>query len=386
MAFFKPFALERFFARHEFSARYLLCSSDCESMPVRDLLALDETAMDRLLGLRLGYTETRGAPSLREAIAALYPGLEGVGPGAGKPGADGIFVHAGAEEGILNLCLAMLQPGDKVVVNWPCYQSLAEIPSSLGCEVIPWHLREIPSPGGGLRWTLDPDELPGLSGGKARLIVLNMPHNPTGAVLTLEEFEAVVAYARSTGAVLLVDEVYRRLERDPARLLPSVCEAYENGVALDVMSKHSGLAGLRIGWLASRRADLLEAVAQVKDYNSICSSGPSEVLAELAIRNLDRIVARNRDIVEHNLLLLDRFFAERSDFASWTPPEGSSVAFPRLADGSDAEALAERLVAEAGVLLLPGKYYQADPARFRIGFGRANMPEALGKLAAWLDR
>jgi aspartate/methionine/tyrosine aminotransferase len=396
MAFFKPFALERFFARHEFSARYLLCSSDCESLPVRDLLAMDEKATGRLLDLRLGYTETRGAPSLREAIAGLYPGLDAGKPGTGRPaaggavgagpGAEGIFVQAGAEEGILNLCLAMLQPGDRVVVNWPCYQSLAEIPSALGCEVVPWHLHEVPAPSGGLRWTLDPDELPGLSGGKAKLIILNMPHNPTGALLTRQEFDAVVAYARSTGAVLLVDEVYRRLERDPARLLPSVCEAYENGVALDVLSKHSGLAGLRIGWLASSRADLLDAVAQVKDYNSICSSGPSEVLAEIALRNLDRIVARNRDIVEHNLLLLDRFFAERGDFATWTPPEGSSVAFPRLTDGSDSELLAERLVAEAGVLLLPGKYYQADPARFRIGFGRANMPEALGKLAAWLDR
>jgi aspartate/methionine/tyrosine aminotransferase len=361
-------------------------------MPIRDLLALDGSATDRLLDLRLGYTETRGAPSLREAIASLYPGLGGAGSGSRRagagagPDANGVFVHAGAEEGILNLCLAMLQPGDRVVVNWPCYQSLAEIPSALGCEVVPWQLQEVPSPGGGLRWTLDPDQLPGLSGGKAKLIILNMPHNPTGAVLTRQEFDAVVAYARKTGAVLLVDEVYRRLERDPVRLLPSVCEAYENGVALDVLSKHSGLAGLRIGWLASRRSDLLDAVAQVKDYNSICSSGPSEVLAEIAVRNLDRIVARNRDIVEHNLLLLDRFFEERSDFATWTPPEGSSVAFPRLADGSDAEVLAERLVTEAGVLLLPGKYYQADPARFRIGFGRANMPEALGKLAAWLDR
>ena len=375
MAFFKPFALERFFAKHEFSARYLLCSSDCESMPVRDLLALDETATDRLLGLRLGYTETRGAPSLREAIAAHYPGL----------GPEGVFVQAGAEEGILNLCLAILKPGDRVVVNWPCYQSLAEIPSSLGCEVVPWRLRETPSPSGGLRWTLDPDELPNLSGGRAKLIVLNLPHNPTGALLNRQELDAVVAYARSTGAIVLVDEVYRRLERDPSRMLPSISVAYENGVALDVMSKHSGLAGLRIGWLATRRSDLLDAVAQVKDYNSICSSGPSEVLAELAIRNLDRIVARNRDIIEHNLLLLDRFFEERQDFATWTAPEGSSVAFPRLVDGSDAELLAERLVAEAGVLLLPGKYYQADPAHFRIGYGRANMPEALGKLAAWLD-
>lgn len=375
MAFFKPFALERFFAKHEFSAPYLLCSSDCESFPVRELLAMEPDAIDRLLDLRLGYTETRGSPSLRQALSGLYAGL----------GPAGVFVHAGAEEAILNLYLATLSPGDRVVVNHPCYQSLSEIPRALRCEVRPWQLRETSARAGLRRWALDPDELPALSGGKARMIVVNMPHNPTGALMTRDEFEALVSYARSTGAILLVDEVYRRLERDPARRLPSACEAYENGVALDVFSKHAGLAGLRIGWLASRRADILDAVAEVKDYNSICSSGPSEVLAELAARNLDRIVGRNRGIVRHNLELLETFFSERPGFARWCQPEGGSIAFPRLSDGSDSEALAERLVEEAGVLILPGSFYGYDPAHFRIGFGRATMPEALSRLAAWLD-
>lgn len=385
MGFFEPFALERFFARHEFSARYLLCSSDCESFPVRELLAMDEGSIDRLLDLRLGYTETRGAPSLREAVASQYAGL----------GADGVFIHAGAEEAILNLCMALLERGDRVVVNYPCYQSLAQIPRSLGCEVVPWELRpsggagaEGSSAGGsaGPRWILDPDELPRLSGGRARLIVLNAPHNPTGALPTRAEFEAVVAYARRTGAVLLVDEVYRRLERDQAARLPSVCEAYENGVALDVLSKHAGLAGLRIGWLASRRADILDAVAVVKDYNSICSSAPSELLAEIAVRNLENVAARNRGIVARNVALLESFFARRPGFASWIAPEGGSIAFPRLAGGADAEALADRLVAESGVLLLPGSLYGYDRSHFRIGFGRANLPEALAALETWLER
>jgi aspartate/methionine/tyrosine aminotransferase len=417
MAFFRPFALERFFSKHEFSARYMLCASDCESMPVGELLAMEPGASERLCAMRMGYTETRGAPSLRVAIASLY---------GNAIGEAGIFVHAGAEEAILNLCLAVLGKGDRVIVNTPCYQSLSEIPAALGCEVRPWPLHEVSCTGGSQksgspsvgspvagkpatqtqatqilaagvpasgdqsrpdrRWTLDPDELPGLAGGQARLIVLNMPHNPTGALLTTEEFNAVVAYARRTGALLLVDEVYRRLEHDPARQLPSVSEVYENGIALDVLSKHAGLPGLRIGWLASPRADILDAVAQIKDYNSICASGPSEFLAELAVRNLASIVERNRTIVQRNLALLQRFFVTHGDFAQWTPPEGGSIAFPRLCDGSDAELLADRLVAESGVLLLPGKYYDTDPARFRIGYGRANMPEVLSRLEAWLER
>lgn len=388
MNFFKPFALERFFAEHEFSARYLLCSSDCESFPVRELLAMERDSIDGLLDLRLGYTETRGAPELRMAIAAQYGGL-----GLGE-----VFVHAGAEEAILNLFLAELSPGDTVIVNSPCYQSLAEIPRALGCRVVPWELRRV-ADGGKERWALDPDELPRLAGepsptgGPAsgpgfvppKMIVLNAPHNPTGALPTREEFEAVVAYARRWGAVLLVDEVYRRLERDPARRLPAACEAYENGVSLDVLSKHAGLAGLRIGWLASRRRDILDRVAQVKDYNSICSSAPSELLAGIAVRNLERIAARNRGIAAKNLALLDAFFKERPGFASWTLPEGSSIGFPRLNCGADAEALAVKLVREAGVLLLPGAYYAYDPAFFRVGYGRANMPEALARLSRWLD-
>lgn len=375
MAFFKPFALERFFAKHEFSARYLMCSSDCESFPIREILAMEEGSDERLLDQRLGYTETRGAPSLRTAIAAHYAGLS----------ADGIIVHSGAEEAILNLCLAMLKPGDEVVVNAPCYQSLAEIPRALGCSVKSWNYREVVGADGSSRWFLDPAELPALSRGSAKMIILNAPHNPTGGLPTREEFEAMVAYARKTGAILFVDEVYRRMERDQAHRLPSVCDLYENGVALDVLSKHAGLAGLRIGWLASRRSDILDAVAVVKDYNSICPSAPSELLAEIAVRNLEAIAARNRGIVARNLALLEGFFQRRPDFARWTPPVAGSIAFPHLSDGSDSEALAEKLVAEAGVLLLPGAYYEYDRSYFRIGFGRANLPEALEKLESWLD-
>jgi len=204
--------------------------------------------------------------------------------------------------------------------------------------------------------------------------------------LTREEFDAVVNAARSVGAVVLVDEVYRRLEHDRGRRLPSIRDVYENGVALDVLSKHAGLAGLRIGWLASRRADILDAVAQVKDYNSICSSGPSEVLAETAVRNLEALTERNRGIVALNLELLKDFFSKRTDFACWTEPEGSSVAFPRMNSVDDSEKTALRLVREAGVLLLPGKYYDYDPCYFRIGYGRASMPETLRRLEEWLDQ
>ncbi len=392
MPFFKPFSLERFFDKHEFSAKYLLCSSDCESVATADILALEPGAQEKFLAQRLGYTETRGEPGLRKAIASLYAETGRKGQGSIPFGNENIIVHSGAEEAILNLYLAMLKPGDRVIVNFPCYQSLSEIPRALGCEVIPWPLQQVPKSGiknEGTRWTLDPAQLPRLAQDKAKLIVLNMPHNPSGALLTKSEFDAIVDYARKIGAIVLVDEVYRRLEHDPSRLLPSIAEAYENGVALDVLSKHAGLAGLRIGWLASRRTDILDSVAMIKDYNSICSSAPSEVLAGIAVRNLGKLVARNRTIIEGNMKLLRAFFSGYPDFAAWTEPEGGSIAFPCLAGGkggSDAETMAGRLVAESGVLLLPGKYYGYDESYFRLGYGRANMGEALSRLETWIKK
>ncbi|MDP3178056.1 MAG: aminotransferase class I/II-fold pyridoxal phosphate-dependent enzyme, partial [Spirochaetaceae bacterium] len=351
-----------------------------ESVSVRELLAMETGSEERLLSLKLGYTETRGAPELRANIAGLYEGL----------GAQSVFVYAGAEEAILNLCLATLSAGDHIVAAFPCYQSLAQIPRSLGCAVSPWSYR--PSAG---RWVLDLEELERLLRPATKMVVLNQPHNPTGALMRRDEFARVVELCRRSGALLLVDEVYRYLETDPARRLPAACDAYENGISLNVLSKSAGLAGLRIGWLATHRADILDAVAVVKDYNSICASGPSEVLAGIAVRNLSALVSRNRAIVESNLVLLRDFFARRSAFASWIEPEGGSIAFPRLTsrgadtpggeDTPDARAIALRLLADTGVLLLPGELYGYDRAHFRIGFGRADMPAALAALDDWLD-
>jgi aspartate/methionine/tyrosine aminotransferase len=371
MPFFKPFALERFFAEYEFEARYLLSSSDCETISTRELLALEEGAEERYLDLRLGYTEARGEPGLRADLAALYKGL----------GPDDILVHAGAEEAILCAFLALLSPGDRVVVNHPCYQSLSEIPRAIGCEVLPWSLREE-----GGRWAFDLEALASLLERGGRLVVLNAPHNPTGALPTPEEYGEIIRLCRRSGALLFSDEVYRGLEIDPARRLEPACEAYEDGISLGVMSKGPGLAGLRIGWLASRKSGLLESVSAQKDYGTICSSGPSEFLAGIAARSMDELVGRSRSIIAANLGILASFFERRPGFASWSPPEGGSIGFPSLSGGVDAEALARKLVAEAGVMLLPGSCYDYRRSSFRLGFGRANMPEALSALEEWLDR
>ncbi len=363
-----PFKLERFFARYEFNVRHVLCASDCETFSVRDLLALEPEAEARLLDLRLGYTESTGAPSLRQAIAGLYSTIE----------PDEVLVHSGAEEAIFAFMTAVLKPGDHIIVHSPCYQSLAEVARALGCQVSFWQADE--SQG----WGLDPQDLRRLIRPYTRVVVINVPHNPTGYLMPREVFDEIHRLTQKHGLILFSDEVYRELEYDPAQRLPAACDANPNAVSLGVMSKAYGLPGLRIGWVATHRQDLLQAMAVVKDYLTICNSAPSEVLAEVALRHREALLERNRAILSQNLEHLHQFFQRHSERLTWVPPRAGSVAFPRLLEG-DVEAFCEALVVKTGVLLAPGPLFDDPGNHFRLGLGRRNLPEALGLLDAFLE-
>jgi aspartate/methionine/tyrosine aminotransferase len=358
-----PFKLERFFARHEFHVDYLMCGSDCESWTVEEVLALEPAAEEALKRQRLGYTESAGAPSLRDAISRVYAGIAG----------DEILVHSGAEEAIFLFMHAVLQPGDHLVVHWPCYQSLFEVARSTGCDVTRWEARAENG------WRLDLDELEHLLRPSTRVIVVNTPHNPTGYLMPAADYRDLVALAERRGIIVFSDEVYRELEHDPADRLPAACEIDANAVSLGVMSKAYGLAGLRIGWVATRNAAVRERMASLKDYTTICSSAPSEFLAELAIRHRQRLVERNLGIIRRNLALLDRFFAAHAGRVAWVRPHAGPIAFPRI-EGEEVEAFCDRVRARASVLLLPGTMYDHPGNHFRLGFARRNMPEGLARL------
>jgi aspartate/methionine/tyrosine aminotransferase len=152
------------------------------------------------------------------------------------------------------------------------------------------------------------------------------------------------------------------------------------------MSKSFAMAGLRIGWLATRDRDLLARCAAFKDYTTICSAAPSEILALIGLRARDRVLPRSRRIVTDNLVLLDDFFRRRRTSFSWVSPRGGSVAFPRFLGDGSVDDFAARLVEAEGVLLLPGSQFGHPGNHFRIGFGREDLPEALGRLEAFLDR
>ena len=363
------FALERFFARWEFAVRHLLCASDVEGYPMAELVALaDPEARSLWESLRLGYTESTGHPLLRAEIASLYDDLD----------ADDVLVFAGAEEAIFCLSNVLLGPGDHAVVTWPGYQSLFEVGRAAGAEISLHELREDDG------WDLDPERLIAAVRPETRLVVVNAPHNPTGMLPTHDQWTRLTGELAERGIHLLSDEVYRFLELDPADRLTAGADAFERGVSLGVMSKSFAMAGLRIGWLASRDRDLLARCAAFKDYTTICSSAPSEVLALIGLRARDTVLARSRAIIEGNLAMLERFFADHADHFAWVRPRGGSIGFPRLLGDEPIDDFAARLVESEGVLLLPGSQFGHPGNHFRIGFGREDLPMALERLEAFL--
>ncbi len=351
----RPFALERFFAKHEFSVKHLACASDPDSLTVRDVLALEPGAEGRFLDLGLGYGESVGRPELREAIAGLFQGLT----------PEDTLVHAGAEEAIFAFMNVLLQPGDHVVVMTPAYQSLYEVAVAAGATVSKWALREEN------RWLPDVGELEALLRPETKLVVINAPHNPTGSLTTTAQLQEIVALCRRRGLWLFGDEVYRGIEYGAPRN-PSVAELYERGVSLGATAKVYGLAGLRIGWLACRDRALLERVATFKDYLTICSPGPSEFLAAIGLRHAERLAARTTAIVTRNLERVQAQIDARPDLFSWVRPVAGTTAFVRLVPGG-ATQWVESLLERTGILFLPSAQFDVPDTHFRVGLGRASL-------------
>jgi aspartate/methionine/tyrosine aminotransferase len=369
------FALERFFARWEFAVEHVACASDVEGWSMAELLKLtDEETAALWANLRLGYSESTGHPLLRAEIASLY---ERIDP-------DEVLVFAGAEEAIYCLLNTSVEPGDHVIVTWPGYQSLYEVARAAGAQVGLHALREEDG------WALDVDRLRRSVRPTTRMIVVNAPHNPTGMLPSIQEWRELAGLCADAGIRLVSDEVYRFLEIDGAEPLPPGADLDDRAISIGVLSKSFALAGLRIGWLATRDRAVLDRCTRLKDYTTICSSAPSEILGLIALRARERVLARSREIVASNMAVLDPFFERHADAFTWVRPRGGSTSFPRLVKGGPAGGSADdfctRLVEATGVLLLPSSTFGFGDTHVRLGLGRTDLPEALGAVEAFVDR
>jgi aspartate/methionine/tyrosine aminotransferase len=226
------------------------------------------------------------------------------------------------------------------------------------------------------------------------MVIVNFPHNPTGFLPSAKEWAAVVEACEARGAFLLGDEMYRGLEWEASLRLPAAADTSRHALSLAGLSKTVGLPGLRIGWLACRDTAVVRRLLELKDYSTICSSAPSEILALAGLRAYDCILDRQLGIIRNNIQVLNTFFVKWQGTVEWSAPVAGTVAFPRLLHAAlgeeSVESFCRRLVDEEGVLLLPSTVYgdatAEEAGRFRLGFGRRNMPESLDRLGRHFSR
>jgi aspartate/methionine/tyrosine aminotransferase len=363
------FALERYFARHEFSSRHLLSASDCESLAMASLIEQADAGLRGLWDrLRLGYTDSQGLHHLRREIGSLHLTTE----------PDDVLVLV-PEEGIFVAMNCLLSAGRHVVCTFPAYESLFRVARALGCDVDLWEPEETDA-----GWRFRVETLEALLRPDTRLVVVNFPHNPTGCLPTAGEFGRIVQLARDRDAYLFSDEMYRLLEPDPGLRLPAAVDLYERAVTLAGMSKAFGLPGLRIGWLATRDRRLLERCAAFKDYTTICSSGPSELLALMALRGREAILKEQGARLARNREALSAFMRRHEQVFAARPGDSGPVCFPRLLAPEGAEAFCRRVQEGAGIMILPSTVYGYGDRHVRLGLGREDFPIALDALHEYL--
>jgi len=359
------FPLKRFFNQPAATtARANISPSFAEPRGTAALLALEPGAAEEFVALPLGYTTAFGGVALRRALAARY---DTVAP-------EQIVAACGSDDILPSLFMALLQPGDHVVVQSPVYQPLVSVAAWCGATVSHWAADE------GAEWAPPLAALARLLRPNTRLIVTNFPHSPTGFAPDRAYLDALIALADEAGATLVGDEIYRGLPLDGRAEAPSLADLSGRAVALNSVSKSLGLPGLRVGWLATRDAATLDAVRGFRMHQNSFIGAPTEFLAALAVRHADAILAENRALARENLTALGAFIARNGDLFSWVPPRAGVVAFPRWLGAETTSALSDRLLREHGLLLASSAHFVGGERHVRVGFGTAGATAGLALL------
>ncbi|HUD70757.1 MAG TPA: aminotransferase class I/II-fold pyridoxal phosphate-dependent enzyme [Dongiaceae bacterium] len=353
----EPFKMERMQSRYENYVEHNLSESGVEPMRAEDLLATDA---DRAAFLKasLGYCQSNGSEELRDRIAAFYPGAARAN----------VVVTNGGSEANYATFWSTLERGDRVAYMLPNYLQTWGLARAFAGRADAFRLIEKPDGQGGRRWGLDVAGLERAVSKKTRLILVTNPNNPTGAVLTSEEMDAVVAVARRARATIVADEIYRGAER-VGTMTPSFWGRYDRVLVTSGLSKAFGLAGLRIGWVVGP-APVIEKIWSYRDYTTIAPGMLSDFLARRALEPSRReaIFDRARGYVRRHWPALEQFVAERSGILSVVPPSAGAIALVRYNLPIGSWALAERLRTEKSTLIVPGDLLGV-PKHIRIGFG-----------------
>lgn len=358
----KPFLLDAWLDQYEHDIDFNLAASTGPSWTVNDILSLaDDETRHRFLNQKLHYGRPAGADSLREAIAEMQ-----------NVPVESVQIVTGASEALVALMWLAAEPGANVVLPLPGFTTFSALPESLGIETRFYRVRRE----NGFR--IDPEEIKRLADWNTRIILVNSPHNPTGATIADTDMEALHDFSAERGIQLVSDEVYHpiyhgRATKSAARL--------PHATVISDLSKAFSIPGARTGWMIEHDAKRRRQYWNARAYFSICNSSTGEILSEIAVRKRDIVLGKTQATATRNLKLLDRFMAEHRDVLDWIPPQGGMTAFPWLVSGESHRQFCQAAT-EHGILLAPGDCFDV-PSHFRLGFAAAgdDFSEALDRFA-----
>lgn len=369
----KAFSVEEWMNAYETSAVYNIAETCVDSLTLEELVTLDGTNPDdffhSLYNLKLTYGHIEGSPAFRQLVANLYSTMQphNILPMNGGIGANFLVFYS------------LVQPGDHVVSVHPTYQQIYEVPQSFGATVDLLTLRPENN------FLPDLDELRSLVRPNTKLICINNPNNPTGAVMERGILAQIVEIARSCGAYVLCDEVYRNLLQEDEADVPSIVDLYEKGISTSSVSKALSLAGLRLGWIAAGQEVIAECMKH-RDYTTITCGMLDDILAVHALKNYDEILKRNRKIVRENLAILDEWVKKEPSF-SYIKPRAGTTALLKYDLLVPSVTFCTGLLAQTGAFLTPGVCFDLE-GYVRIGYACSTevLREGLEKVSEYVRK
>ncbi|WP_103106678.1 aminotransferase [Brevibacillus reuszeri] len=347
-----PFKVEEWMNEYELEAVYNIAETCVDSLTVEELIRLSAEPEDffkEMAAQKLTYGHIEGSPEFRSLVAGMYKTM--------KP--ENILAMNGAIGANFLTLFSLVQPGDEVITVHPTYQQIYSVPESFGAQVK--LLRLLPEN----EFLPDLDELRSLVTDKTKLICINNPNNPSGALMNEAILREIVEIARSVDAYLLCDEVYRNLHQDPEITVPSIVDLYDKGIATSSMSKVFSLAGLRLGWIAAP-VDVIKNCFQHRDYTTISCGMLDDMLAVHALKNRDKIMERNLKIVRDNLQILDEWVISEP-LVSYVKPQAGTTAMLKYELDIPSEAFCIDLFRSTGAFLTPGSCFDME-GWVRIGY------------------
>lgn len=368
----KEFGVEQWMNEYEEHAEFNLGETCVSPLTLHELLTItkvDEASfMQQILNKRLTYGNIFGNASLKQHIATLYQTIVTN---------DQIVTTHGAI-GANNLVLnSLVSAGDEVVVVTPTYQQMQSIPEALGATV---KLLPLTHENGYLP---DMAALKALVNTRTKLIILNNPNNPSGSLMSQDQLAAIVDVARTVGAYVMCDEVYRHLTQADG-YSPSIVDLYEHGIATSSMSKVFSLAGLRLGWIVTKDANVMATIHSHRDYDTISSGVLNEMIADVALAHASTIIARNREIIQHNLVVLEKW-VDSQPHISWVKPQAGTTALLHYDFDTDSETFCDQLFQQKNVLLVPGAEFDVEhAARIGYAFETTQLQAGLAQVAAFI--